>query len=87
MTAGRGFIAIGAIVLGRWNPARVALACFLFGAADALQLRAQTFGFPIPHEFFAMLPYLLTVAALVGLLGRTRPPAQLGIPYLPDRQE
>ena len=82
MTAGRGFIALGAIVLGRWNPATVALACLLFGAADALQLRAQTFDFPIPHEFFAMLPYLLTVAALVGLVGRTRAPSQLGIPYV-----
>lgn len=87
MTAGRGFIAIGAIVLGRWNPARVALACLLFGAADALQLRAQTFDFPVPHEFFAMLPYLLTVAALVGLVGRTRAPSQLGLPYAPEDQQ
>jgi ABC-type uncharacterized transport system permease subunit len=81
MTAGRGYIALAAIVLGRWNPAFVALACLLFGAADALQLRAQAAGIGIPTEFFAMLPYVLAVAALVGLVGRTRAPAKLGVPY------
>jgi ABC-type uncharacterized transport system permease subunit len=81
MTAGRGFIVLGAIIFGKWNPALVALACLFFGAADAFQLRAQTFGFEIPHQFLLMLPYLLTIAAMVGFIGRTRPPQSLGIPY------
>jgi simple sugar transport system permease protein len=59
----------------------VALACLFFGAADAFQLRAQTFGFEIPHQFLLMLPYLLTIAAMVGFIGRTRQPESLGIPY------
>lgn len=84
MTAGRGFIVLGAIVFGRWSPVLVALACLFFGAADALQLRAQTFGFGIPHQFFLMLPYLLTIAALVGFVGRTRAPQSLGINYKPE---
>jgi simple sugar transport system permease protein len=81
MTAGRGFIVLGAIIFGKWNPILVALACLFFGAADAFQLRAQTFGFEIPHQFLLMLPYLLTIAAMVGFIGRTRPPQSLGIPY------
>lgn len=81
MTAGRGFIVLGAIVFGKWNPTLVGLACLFFGAADALQLRAQTFGFEIPYQFFVMLPYLLTIAALVGFIGRTRAPQNLGVPY------
>jgi ABC-type uncharacterized transport system permease subunit len=81
MTAGRGFIVLGAIIFGKWNPVPVALACLFFGAADAFQLRAQTFGFEIPHQFLLMLPYLLTIAAMVGFIGRTRQPESLGIPY------
>lgn len=81
MTAGRGFIVLGALVFGKWNPILVALACLFFGAADALQLRAQTFGFAIPHQFLVMLPYLLTIAALVGFVGRTVAPQSLGVPY------
>lgn len=81
MTAGRGFIVLGALVFGKWNPILVAVACLFFGAADALQLRAQTFGFAIPHQFFVMLPYLLTIAALVGFVGRTVAPQSLGVPY------
>ena len=67
MTAGRGFIVLGAIILSKWNPQLVALACLFFGAADAFQLRAQTFGFEIPHQFLLMLPYLLTIAADGGV--------------------
>lgn len=81
MTAGRGFIALGAIIVGRWNPLLAAAACLLFGAADAFQLRAQAFGLGIPHHFFVMLPYLLAILAVAGLIGRTMPPTQLGIPY------
>ena len=81
MTAGRGFIVLAAFVVGKWNPIGVAMACLFFGMADALQLRMQTIGSAIPHQFFIMLPYLLTIAALAGLVGRTRPPVELGIPY------
>ena len=71
MTAGRGFAVLAAFAVGKWNPIYVAAACILFGAADALQLRAQTYGFAIPYQVFVMLPYLLTIAALAGLVGRT----------------
>lgn len=81
MTAGRGFIVLGAIIVGRWNPLLAVAACLLFGAADAFQLRAQALGLGIPHHFFVMLPYLLAVAAVAGVIGRTMAPAQLGIPY------
>jgi simple sugar transport system permease protein len=81
MTAGRGFVVLGAIVVGRWNPALTAVACLLFGAADAFQLSVQALGSSIPSEVFVMLPYILTVAALAGLVGRTRPPRKLGIAY------
>jgi ABC-type uncharacterized transport system permease subunit len=85
MTAGRGFVVLGAIVVGRWNPALAVAACLLFGAADALQLSVQTFGLDIPSEFFVMLPYILTVVALAGLVGRTRQPRKLGIAYSSDQ--
>jgi len=81
MTAGRGFIVLGAIVFGRWNPMLAAVACLLFGAADAFQLRAQALDLGLPYQFFVMLPYLLAVLAIAGAIGRTRAPQQLGIPY------
>jgi ABC-type uncharacterized transport system permease subunit len=84
MTAGRGFIVLAALVLGKWNPILVAAACTLFGAADALQLRLQTFNTGIPYQIPVMLPYLLTVAALAGLVGRTVPPKTAGQPYDPE---
>ncbi len=81
MTAGRGFIVLGAIVVGRWHPVLAAAACLLFGAADAFQLRAQALNLGIPYQFFVMLPYLLAVAAVAGAIGRTTPPQELGRPY------
>lgn len=81
MTAGRGFIVLGAIVFGRWNPMLAAVACLLFGAADAFQLRAQALDLGVPYQFFVMLPYLLAVLAIAGAIGRTRAPQHLGIPY------
>lgn len=84
MTAGRGFIVLAAVVVGKWNPLLVAAACLLFGGADALQLRFQTFGFPIPFQFPSMMPYLLTIAALAGFVGRTVAPKTLCKPYDPE---
>jgi simple sugar transport system permease protein len=81
MTAGRGFIVLGAIVFGRWNPILAAVACLLFGAADAFQLRAQALDLGVPYQFFVMLPYLLAVLAIAGVIGRTSAPQHLGLPY------
>ncbi len=83
MTAGRGFVVLAAVVVGGWDPVRTALACLAFGAADAAQLRMQTAGSEIPYQFLQMLPYLITIAALAGLVGRTRAPKTWGSPYDP----
>lgn len=78
MSAGRGFIAIAIVVLGRWNPLGVAAAALIFGAASALQFLLQAMGFAAPYQLFLALPYLLTLAALAGVAGRVRAPAYLG---------
>jgi ABC-type uncharacterized transport system permease subunit len=77
MSAGRGFIAIAIVVLGRWHPIGVALASLVFGAASALQFLFQAMGFALPYQLFLALPYVLTLAALAGIGGRTEPPATL----------
>ena len=84
MSAGRGFIAIAVVVLGRWNPLFVLLAALLFGAASALQFLLQAFGWDLPYQLFLSLPYLLTLAALAGWVGRARPPASLALPWPKD---
>ncbi len=81
MSAGKGFIALAAVILGRWHPVGAFLACLLFGLFDALQLRLQFTNPDVPHEFFTMLPYLVTLVALVGLVGRPTPPRAIGRPY------
>ncbi|MDQ2800218.1 MAG: ABC transporter permease [Armatimonadota bacterium] len=82
MSAGRGFIALAVVILGRWNPFGVAAAALLFGLASALQFQFQAAGTRFPYQFFLALPYLLT---LLALLGRSRlkatPPAALGEAY------
>ena len=78
MSAGRGFIAIAVVVLGRWNPLGVMLAALFFGAASALQFFLQTFGLAVPYQLFLAFPYLMTLAALAGWVGRARAPAALG---------
>src|SRR5207244_7085710 len=78
MTAGRGFVAIAIVVLGRWHPFGVAVAALLFGAATALQYVFQSLGLAVPYQLFLMLPYLLTLLALAGAVGRVRAPADLG---------
>ena len=77
MSAGRGFIAIAIVVLGRWHPGWVAAAALLFGAASALQFVLQAIGLSIPYQAFLALPYLLTLAALAGVAGKVRAPAAL----------
>jgi ABC-type uncharacterized transport system permease subunit len=78
MTAGRGFIAIAIVVLGRWHPVGVLLAALLFGGATALQFLFQAAGFGVPYQLFLMLPYVLTLLLLAGIAGGVRAPAALG---------
>jgi len=77
MSAGRGFIAIAVVVLGRWNPLVVLLAALFFGAASALQFFLQAVGLDLPYQLFLAFPYVLTLAALAGWIGRARAPAAL----------
>jgi ABC-type uncharacterized transport system permease subunit len=77
MTAGRGFIALAAVIFGRWDPLRAGLACLLFAAAETLQIRLQGAQL-IPSQFVAMIPYVLTIVAVAGVVGRSTPPSALG---------
>ncbi len=79
MSAGRGYIALAAMIFGKWNPVGAAAACLLFGYAEAVQMGLQ--GQQVPSQFVQMIPYILTMIALVGVIGRARPPAALGKPY------
>lgn len=77
MTAGRGFIALAAVIFGRWDPMRAGIACVLFAAAETLQIQLQA-AQVIPSQFVAMIPYVLTIVAVAGVVGRSVPPAALG---------
>lgn len=81
MTSGLGYIALAAMILGRWTPKGAVAAAILFGFADALNRQLGVIGSPIPSQFLTMLPYLVTIFAVAGLVGHARPPAAEGIPY------
>ncbi|MEO8575068.1 MAG: ABC transporter permease [Gemmatimonadales bacterium] len=78
MSAGRGFIAIAIVVLGRWHPFGVAAAALVFGAASALQYLFQAMGWSLPYQLFLALPYVLTLLGLAGIAGKATAPASLG---------
>ncbi|PYI68449.1 ABC transporter permease [Arthrobacter livingstonensis] len=82
MTGGLGFIALAALIFGRWNPIGAALAALLFGVAGNLQSILSLAGTPIDGQFLAMLPYALTILAVSGFVGKSRAPAADGEPYI-----
>lgn len=81
MIAGRGWIAIALVIFGRWNPLYILGGVLLFSFVDALQLNLQGLGFNIPYQFLIMLPYILTVVALIALSRKANAPASLTKPY------
>jgi general nucleoside transport system permease protein len=86
--SGQGFIALAAMIFGKWNPVGVLGAAIFFGFAQALKNFVQLFDFAsqIPSEFIYMLPYVLTILVLVGAVGRATPPSSLGEPYYADKR-
>ncbi len=81
MVAGRGFIAIAAVIFGRWTVTGAIAAALLFGAADAWSVRLQVGGVHVPYQFLLMVPYVLTLIAYAGFSGRAEQPAATGVPY------
>ncbi|MFZ0062976.1 MAG: ABC transporter permease [Pyrinomonadaceae bacterium] len=90
MTSGRGFIALAALIFGKWRPVQTMLACLLFGFTEAITIQMQGVvklpsGEDIPIQFIQMVPYVLTIIVLAGFIGSSRPPKALGIPYEKER--
>lgn len=84
MVAGRGYMAVAAVVFGKYSPVGVMGATLVFGAGEALMYRLQAAGTGIPYQFMMMIPYLLTVLALCGLVGKSNSPATSGQPYVKE---
>ncbi len=84
MTAGVGYIGLAAMIFGRWRPFGVLGAALVFGFARGLQQKLGILGTPIPSEFLSMAPYIVTIIVVAGLVGRARPPAADGQPYIKD---
>lgn len=84
MTGGRGFIGLAAMIFGRWHPVGALMAALVFGFADSLQQKLALLNTPIPSEFLAMSPYIATIIVVAGLIGRARPPAADGKPYVKE---
>ena len=81
MTAGQGFIALAALIFGRWSPLGAVAAALIFGFANNLQSVLSIIGTPIPSEFMLMVPYIATIIAVSGFVGKVRAPAADGVPY------
>lgn len=82
MSVGYGFIALAIVILGKWHPLRAAAAALLFGFSIIFQIWANSVNPDIPSDFVLMVPYLVTIIAVVGFVGRSRPPAAGGVPYV-----
>ena len=92
MTAGRGYMALAAMIFGKWHPVGALWACLLFGFLDAVAIRLQGVALPaalgggaVPVQAIQALPYVMTVVLLAGFIGRARAPAALGVPYVRTR--
>lgn len=89
MTAGKGYLALAALIFGKWKPVPTLFACLLFAFTDALQARLQGVDLPIvgiiPVQFIQALPYILTVLLLAGFVGKSNPPKAIGEPYIKER--
>ena len=90
MTSGRGFIALAALIFGKWRPVQTMAACLFFGLTEAITIRMQGVvklpsGEDIPVQFIQMVPYVLTIVVLAGFIGHSRPPRALGRPYQKER--
>ena len=90
MTSGRGFIALAALIFGKWRPVQTMLACLFFGFTEAVTIQMQGVvklpsGEDIPVHFIQMVPYVLTIVVLAGFIGHSRPPRALGQPYEKER--
>lgn len=84
MTGGRGFIALAAMIFGRWHPVGALMAALIFGFADSLQQKMALLQTPIPSEFLAMAPYIATIVVVAGLIGKARAPAADGKAYVKE---
>jgi ABC-type uncharacterized transport system permease subunit len=89
MTSGRGFIALAALIFGKWRPVQTMLACLLFGFTEAISIQLQGVRLPsgedIPNQFIQIIPYVLTIVVLAGFIGQSRAPRALGLPYQKER--
>jgi general nucleoside transport system permease protein len=90
MTSGRGFIALAALIFGKWRPVQTLFACVFFGFTEAITIQMQGVvklpsGDDIPVQFIQMVPYVLTIVVLAGFIGQSRPPRALGLPYEKER--
>ena len=80
-TVGNGFIALAAVIMGRWHPVLASIMCLFFGFVTQMASQLQTLNTPMPSQFLLILPYVATIIAVAGLVGRVRPPAADGIPF------
>jgi simple sugar transport system permease protein len=84
MSAGRGFIALAALIFGKWRPVQTMLACLLFGFAEAVSIQMQGVT-TVPVQFIQIIPYVLTMVVLAGFIGQSRAPKAIGVPYQKER--
>jgi simple sugar transport system permease protein len=88
MTAGQGYIALAALIFGKWRPYQALGACLMFGLLDAIAIRLQGISLPmigeVPVQFIQALPYVLTVVLLAGFIGKAIAPKAIGVPYVKE---